>query len=582
MTGAQGAALYFGAEESPLFGWLHASAEPASAGVVLCGPFGREEISAHRSWRALAQTLASAGWPTLRFDLACTGDSAGDMLADDAPAQWLASVHAAADELRRLTGVARVVLVGLRTGALLAWQAANQRDDVLALACIAPVVSGRTWLRELKALEAASQGEVEASPAGLFESGGFALSDAVRARLSEIDLRQSGTPAVPLLLIDRIEMPALERWAAELTAAAVPVRHRPLPGFAELMLDPHRALLPQAMWDEVLSWLAGLPRVPIVAQRPAVPEMRRQAEWGGVRESAQDFEVAQGRVSAIVSRPASGVTSGHTLVWLNAGATRRIGPSRMHVELARHWASQGHQVVRLDLMGLGDSDPLPGRPDTVVYSPSAVQEVCEVIDKLRSEPGTRQVHVLGLCAGAYHGFKAAARGAPVDSVVAINPLTFFWHDGMSLDAPMAAHKVADDMTRYRSGVFDLARWRKFLSGGVDLRRLVTVVWHASTSAATRPLREVARLLRLPVRDDLAAELRCMASRGVKLNLLVAQGDPGEGLLRSQAGRVVNRLVQERTLSIHQIDRADHVFTRHLSRRRLYRELNRLVGAQSPP
>jgi pimeloyl-ACP methyl ester carboxylesterase len=387
---------------------------------------------------------------------------------------------------------------------------------------------------------------------------------------------------VPLLLIDRSDMPALERWAADLAAAAVSVRHSPQPGFAELMLDPHRARLPQAMWNELLAWLAELPRAPMAAQRPAMPSWRREAEWGGVRESAQEFAVAQGRVHAIVSHPASGAASGQTLVWLNAGATRRIGPSRMHVELARHWAEQGHQVVRLDLTGLGDSDPLPGRADTVVYSPSAVQEVCDVIDQLRNEPGTRQVHVLGLCAGAYHGFKAAARGARVDSVVAINPLTFFWHEGMSLDAPMAAHKVADDMTRYRSGVFDAARWRKFLSGGVDIRRLLTVVWHAGTSAAARPLREVARLLRLPVRDDLAAELRFVATRGVQLDLLIAEGDPGEGLLRAQAGRIVNRLVQERSLTIHHIDKADHVFTRHLSRQRLYQRLNRQVGAQSPP
>jgi pimeloyl-ACP methyl ester carboxylesterase len=581
MTDPEGTALYFGEDAFPLFGWLHGSAASAGVGVVLCSPFGREEISAHRSWRVLAQTLARAGWPTLRFDLACTGDSAGDMLADDAPDQWRRSVHAAVDELRRLTGVARVVLVGLRSGALLAWQVVAERDDVAALACIAPVVSGRTWVRELKALEAASQGEVEASPEGLFESGGFALSEAARVVLSELDLRRSSVPKVPVLLIDRSEMPGLERWAGELAAAGVSVRYSAQPGFAELMLDPHRSHVPQAMWGELLSWLAALPTPSSSTPLRVGPSCRRHAEWAGVRESALDFAVLQGRVSAIVSRSASGVESGHTLVWLNAGATRRIGPSRMHVDLARHWARQGHQVVRLDLTGLGDSPALPGRPETEVYSPSAVREVCELVEQLRGEPGTRQIHVLGLCAGAYHGFKAAVRGAKVDSVVAINPLTFFWHDGMSLDAPMAAHKVADDMTRYRSGVFDAARWRKFLRGGVNVRHLLAVVWHAGASAAARPLREVARLLRLPVHDDLAAELRCVAARQVRVNFLIAEGDPGEVLLRSQAGRIVDRLARGRVLTIQHFDMADHVFTRYLARQRLFQALNRLLGPESP-
>jgi hypothetical protein len=190
------------------------------------------------------------------------------------------------------------------------------------------------------------------------------------------------------------------------------------------------------------------------------------------------------------------------------------------------------------------------------------------------------VHVLGLCSGAYHGFKAAARGAPVDKVIAINPLTFFWHEGASLDAPMAAHKVAGDMTRYRSGLFDATRWRKLVSGDVDLGRLRAVVWQACKDAAARPLRELARVLHLPVHDDLALDLRAITGRGARVHFMVADGDPGEVLLRAQAGRLVDRLEREGVLTLTRFADADHVFTRCLARRALVLALNELVVASA--
>ena len=581
MRPPQAFATYFGAESAPLFGWFHGAGVSAGLGVVLCSPFGCEEISAHRSWRSLADKVSRAGFPVLRFDLACSGDSAGSMLDDDVPAQWLASVHAAVDELRRLSGVSRVVLVGLRSGAMLAWQAARERADVAALACVVPVLSGRAWLRELKALEAAAQGDVMPSPEGMFESGGFAMSEAARAHMSEIDLRKVDRfPSVPMLLVDRSELPMLERWANDLATGGVPVQHRLVSGFTELMLAPHRAVVPESMWSELLGWLSSLPVETVAVRQDAAALTRRSVEWNGVREEVIDFPVPQGQLNAIVSTSATGLVSGHTLLLLNAGATRRIGPSRIHVDLARQWARLGHCVVRLDLSGLGDSAPLQGRPDTVVYSPSAVQEVCSVVELLRAQPGTVQVHLMGLCAGAYHGFKAAVQGARVDSVVAINPLTFFWNEGMSLDAPLAAHKVVDDMNRYRKGLLDASRWRKLLAGGVDLTRLLAVLWHAEKAVVARPWRELARVLHLPLRDDLAAELLGVTRRGVKLNFLIASGDPGETLLREQGGRAVDRLAREGALTIERFEDADHVFTRHRARQSLARALTRLFAADA--
>ena len=60
------------------FGWLHEGEPTAACGVVLCQPFGREAMWVHKGWRVFAEALADSGAPTLRFDYAGTGDSAGE------------------------------------------------------------------------------------------------------------------------------------------------------------------------------------------------------------------------------------------------------------------------------------------------------------------------------------------------------------------------------------------------------------------------------------------------------------------------------------------------------------------------
>ena len=109
---------------------LPARLRPASVAVLLCNPFGEEAVRAHRAYRVLAQRLEAAGYATLRFDYAGTGDSGGDSDAFT-PDDWIDDIAAAADELRRLAGVSRIVLAGLRLGATLAAHAA-QRSDVRA------------------------------------------------------------------------------------------------------------------------------------------------------------------------------------------------------------------------------------------------------------------------------------------------------------------------------------------------------------------------------------------------------------------------------------------------------------------
>src|SRR5690242_1473359 len=139
-------AHYFGSRSPDLFGWLHRAAgdeKPAPApalGLVICNPFGFEEVCAHRSLRHFAAAAAAAGVPALRFDYAGCGNSRGDEFQPDTLAAWIRSIHEAVERLKQATGVSRVCLLGLRLGASLAALAAALRNDVAAWIAIAPIV----------------------------------------------------------------------------------------------------------------------------------------------------------------------------------------------------------------------------------------------------------------------------------------------------------------------------------------------------------------------------------------------------------------------------------------------------------
>src|SRR5258705_9537074 len=94
--------IYIGSGPTAAFGQFHEAGVGRSLGVavLICPPWGWEEIASYRARREWAGRLAAAGHPTLRLDFPATGDSAG--LPEDAAlvGTWTASVDAAIAWLR--------------------------------------------------------------------------------------------------------------------------------------------------------------------------------------------------------------------------------------------------------------------------------------------------------------------------------------------------------------------------------------------------------------------------------------------------------------------------------------------------
>ena len=126
-------AFFFGASDRPLFGvYEPPKGHDLRVGAVICNAVGPEYYQSHRACRALARRMSGSGAHVLRFDYLGTGDSGGEV-HELRVADWLANVEQAIDELKDMTVLDSVAVVGLRAGASLAAAAAGRRDDVSRL-----------------------------------------------------------------------------------------------------------------------------------------------------------------------------------------------------------------------------------------------------------------------------------------------------------------------------------------------------------------------------------------------------------------------------------------------------------------
>jgi alpha-beta hydrolase superfamily lysophospholipase len=572
--------MYFGSSERPLFGWLHAAAgTPRDTGVVLCSPSGYEAIVTHRTYRQFAERAAAQGFPALRFDYDGTGDSAGHALDGDRVGHWLRSIATAIDTLKATTGVAKVCLFGVRVGASLAAVAAQARGDVQAMIAFAPVIKVSTYLREIRALslsraQSAPPPELNIDP-DLQEAAGFTTTAETRAALGAIDLNKlQRAPAPQVLLLERDDLPAGDAWPKKLAALGASVEQRPLTGYVDMMRDAHAARPPVDAIDSALEWLDNRAGVaaraaspPAGASAPTGSESTQLTEGERTLREAATFLDDQRVLFGIVSEPAQASAAPRdVVVLLNSGTIHHIGPSRLYVTIARSCAARGIPAIRMDLSGVGDSGLRPGEKENSPYSASARIDVGDAVQfASRRYPGAR-VHLIGLCSGAYHGLKAAVAGLPLHSVVVVNPLTFFWKPGMSLD--YADFQITSESNRYARSATKLSSWLKLLRGGVDLRNAWRVLSKRMLVRTRNAGRDMARALGMHLEDDLASELRRVARQRTQLYFVFSASDPGHSMLLEQGGRLVPKLVRRGQMGISIVQGADHTFTSHWNRDQL--------------
>jgi hypothetical protein len=523
---------------------LHEADGPVS--VLLCPPLAWDEIASARPRYALAERLAAAGRPTLRFDLPGTGDSAGSWEDPELVRAWIGGVGAAACFLAA-TG-SRVVAVGIGGAGLLVLAALADGAPIDDAVLWGTPATGKAAVRELRAfarLEAAAIVDAGAPPGpappeGMLAPGGLPLAPRTLAALSELDA--AGAAPERALLLGRDGIAPDAALVEALAARGSAVETADGAGYGALTDLPATARLADASVAVVERWLAAAP--PAAGRRPDAPVVADALDLGAVLE--RPFAAAG--AAGVLAEP-TGPRRGLTAVLLNAGAIRRVGPSRFWVDLARRWAAEGVPTLRLDLEGIGDAAGPVDRygVDADFYTDGFVAQVRRALDELGEGPFL----VGGLCSGAWWAFRAAVDDERIASALMVNSRVLVWDDALG---------ARRDASAVRRRLFEPATWRRVLRGELAVRPLRILRGLVARAPAAAP-------------DEGAAALRRLAARGTRVELVFCAGEPLREELRALEPFPPNVELQElpgrdhlfRPLWMHEhlLDAADRALGRAL-------------------
>lgn len=576
-------AFYFESEGKWLFAWLHRPAGGVTEhGVLICPPLGHEQVHSHRALRHLADRLAAQGLTVLRFDYHGTGDSDGTECDPQRLAVWQTNVSDATAWLRSQTGCTRISLVGLRLGAALAALHA-EKHEVENLVLWAPVVKGRRYVRELTALSQTAQLAAGQNSAGL-EAMGFVYAQETIDELAKVDLLSRPVRCHHVLIVSPANSAADSSLREHLSKQGVKAEMATLPGYEEMMAEPHQTEVPDEALQGIVGWMKARTQPAVAAGlKAACPEATSMMTCGDetVRESILQISKAPD-LFGILTEPLESSKSLPWIVMLNAGAAYRVGPGRLHVPLGRQLAALGYPCLRFDINGIGDSVAAEVEKENDTYAATAFRDVALACDCLNALQPGRPIVLLGLCSGAYVAFQSAAQlpcPAIIESIL-INPLVFFWREGMVINDTNMDQLVA--WREYWNAIFKWSHWKMLLTGKTragfvgSLKRfaghLTPRFQRSVRPAANKDNASAHSGCTHPSRKDLPGDLSRIAAAGRTLAMFVSDNDPGYFLLMYQARRKATQLMKQGRLQCRFIPQADHTFSTAQARQNFYQSL----------
>ena len=448
--------------------------QPARSGVVIVPPFGWEDICSYRPLRSLARSLASQGIAVLRFDLPGTGDSSGSALDSDLFPAWIRSVQEAMAELKAVSGVQAVSVLGIRLGAMLALAAASTGTPIKNLILWGASASGHAVLRELRAfrnLEVTEHAEGEAPPAqrvpGL-EVAGFLLHRETENALGEFDaVNLPPLPNQSILLLSRDSFPHDSKLVQCLKRGGSRVTLNAGMGYQKMMAEPQE---PFPFAPETEKTIVDFIQTQMEAEQAIcssgqekVREERSCRLEGGIVETVYSHSYRGASLFSIVAMPAARrPLSEWGLLFLNAGGVRHIGPNRMWVEASRRWAASGIPAIRLDFLRVGESDGEAPASIESLHAHDLTDQLGLVMNEMNSKLNCRRFIAVGLCSGAHVAFQTLIRNSAIRGAILLNPRLFFW------DPAVGPRRLAK---RVGTGLIDVSDWRRLARGEIRPERV---------------------------------------------------------------------------------------------------------------
>ncbi|PJI38431.1 MAG: alpha/beta hydrolase [Rhizobium sp.] len=550
--------------------FMPAAGKATASGVLFVSPWGLEEMCMRKFWRVVADALAGQGMASLRFDYPGTGDALDRNDYAGGLSIWEDCVVEAAQALRRQSGCRNVIVVSQGLGSALAVRVADRIEGLTAIACLAPVTSGRAFLREMQIWSRMVDEGLGVPEDHRLRDGvgiaGLRMPDEIAADLRKLSL--TGLPHRPApraLVVKRADRPADTEFSAQLTAMGVDVREADYTGYDEFISNPAISTMPDDIRKVVLDWIgsvaAALPsEAPLPVERHASEASLLGPDF---RETPVNFGDG-GRLYGMLCEPL-GPRSGATVVILGTAYDRHAGWGRSSVMMARNLAAAGVASLRFDGANIGDSPPVPGVPDQVLYQDSQIDDVRAALDFLARRDLTPVV-VSGRCSGGYLTFKSAVADQRVSGAIAVNPFVFHWQQGRDIDESLRYMPRSLDV--YREKMFQTETFRRLLEGRVDIRRAIGNMGRAFWRRVARKATPVLQML--PGSGGEYAEVRksfqSLAERKMPLYLLYSENDVGFEHFAEHFGPKGQGLRRFSNAHLSIVPEADHNFTPAPARR----------------
>ena len=265
------------------------------------------------------------------------------------------------------------------------------------------------------------------------------------------------------------------------------------------------------------------------------------------REKAIRIGKANPLLGILTEPPAGTAANGRGVVMLNAGLLHRVGPSRLHVQMARQLAASGCQSLRFDFSGIGDSE---ARRDGLAFEQSAVLEVQEAMDVLAAR-GATTFTLIGLCSGADAAFLTAVADPRVDALVQLDPWVYgTWK--------FPAMRLLRKLQNRRS-------WKNLLSGETLQRRVLAPLLQrlrgGGAAAGADDGVVVAHYARdFPPKAQVEGQLRTLLERRVRMLDIFSGGMPNDVAYAGQYRECFADLDFGDLLAVHYDGTAEHIFS----------------------
>lgn len=573
-------AVYFGADEQPMLGWLHLPPTGiiSTKAIILCQPLALDYMSAYRSMRYLADYFASAGFLCMRFDYYGTGDSGGFTEQDKTIEFAEYSVTEAINLLGEQYSIESYSLVGFRFGASIAAKVSEYKT-VEDLVLWSPIDNGKRYLREIKALQATSQYYKNDSQ---LEAAGMVYWDNTQKQLAEIDFTKLKPLAKHIVVIPRDDTKRNPGFYEQWEKNNLSIELLWLSGSMDMLKLAEDTLVPHESFENLVKKLKvnNVNTIDINRQidnkRNLHSEIKVHYKQYAKTDSEKNTETLEpevtertivskpSRIFGILTEPGDKIIERPCILLLNSGAIHRVGSNRLHVLLARQLAGNGFSSLRMDIPGLGDSITTNSELENKEHLPAVESYIYEMV-KLLISKGFKSFILAGLSSGAFYAYNAMLRNEdlPIIDSLIINPELFYVNDKTNNHTNLAAQEGG--WLYYIEQLKNPKKWRKFVSGDVDFKYISSIVFGKVRSIikkSTNAFKRVESVKALIIKNELDHDLQYLANKNNRVTFVLSKQDPANEIIKLLGGSSLTRLEKEGMISRIRVPEADHTFSKY--------------------